>query len=356
MWKRRAQRTVIITIAILVVAAAAAAWLWRDRPSLENIEWEAPVITTVSATDTVTMTWLGVTTLLFDDGETQILIDGFFSRPSLSDILLRRPVDNDAAIINYALDEYRMRRLAAIIPVHSHFDHAMDIGAIANRTSASILGSPSSIEIARGAGVPEDQMILVSGRETYEFGRFEVTLIPSQHAPVGLRGSIPFAGNIDMPVTMPQPVNALREGGSFSVIIAHPQGTAVVQGSAGYSDDALNGIAADVVMLSVGGLETLGMDYAQRYWQALVTSTGARSVYPIHFDDFTKPFGEIVPGPRFLGDLEITVRWFESLRDLWDKDTELFLPEFGAPIAVYVQPLIGPESEPEPESEAASAP
>ena len=84
-----------------------------DRPALDAIDWEAPVITTISATDAVTVTWLGVTTLLFDDGDTQLLIDGFFSRPSLTDILLDRPVDNDAAIINYALDEFRMRRLAA---------------------------------------------------------------------------------------------------------------------------------------------------------------------------------------------------------------------------------------------------
>ena len=30
----------------------------------------------------LTITWYGVATLLFDDGETQVLIDGFFSRPS----------------------------------------------------------------------------------------------------------------------------------------------------------------------------------------------------------------------------------------------------------------------------------
>lgn len=31
----------------------------------------------------VKVTFLGTTTLLFDDGETQLMIDGFFTRPSL---------------------------------------------------------------------------------------------------------------------------------------------------------------------------------------------------------------------------------------------------------------------------------
>ena len=344
MWKQRAQRLSIVIAAVLAVTAATSAWLWNDRPSLDNIDWPAPAIASAAVTDSVTVTWLGVTTLLFDDGETQILIDGFFSRPTLSDILLDRPVTNDAPMINYALDEYRMRRLAAIIPVHSHFDHAMDVGAIANRTSASILGSESTLQIARGAGVPEDQMTTVAVREPYEFGQFRVTLLPSSHAPTGWRGSVIFAGTIDEPLPMPQPVSALREGECYSIIIEHPQGTAVVQGSAGLPDPAVGDVRADVVLLGVGGLESLGVGYAEPYWQSLVTATGAQSVIPIHFDDFTRPFGEVVPGARFLGDLERTVEWLEGFRDKWDNDVSLFMPEFGKPIAIYAQPLAEPES------------
>ncbi len=113
-----------------------------------------------------------MSTLLFDDGETQILIDGFFSRPSLADVVFRAPIESDAAQINYVIDEYRLRRLAAIIPAHSHFDHSMDIGAIANRSSASILGSETTAQIARGAGVPDDQILIAESGVEYTFGRF----------------------------------------------------------------------------------------------------------------------------------------------------------------------------------------
>lgn len=339
MWKQRAKQATLIAVAIVAVAIAAITWLWRDRPSLDGIDWPAPAIASAVVTDSVTVTWLGVTTLLFDDGETQILVDGFISRPSLADIVLDRPVENDAAMINFALDEYRMRRLAAIIPVHSHFDHAMDVGAIANRTSASILGSESTAEIARGAGVPEDQITLVSERQPYEFGRFTVTLFRSRHAPISWRGAVPLAGTIDAPLTMPQPVSTWREGGSYTIVISHPEGTTIVQGSAGFVDNSLRDVAADVIMLGVGGLETLGREYAEQYWQALVTRSGAHGVYPIHFDDFTKPFGEIVPGPKVLGDFAITAEWLDVFRKRWDIDAQLFIPEFGQPIAIYAQPV-----------------
>ena len=338
MWIRRAKWTAGIVVVSLVVAATALILLWRDRPELNNGAWEAPVPASAVAADNVTVTWLGVSTLLFDDGETQILIDGFFSRPSLREIIFDRPVANDAAAVNYALNEYGMRRLAAIIPTHSHFDHAMDVGSIANRSSASILGSASTIAIARGAGVPEDQITLAADGERYTFGRFEITLLPSTHAPIGWRAAVPFAGRIEAPLKMPQPVSAFREGGSYTIVVAHPQGTAVVQGSAGLPDKALEDVPADVVLLGVGGLETLGRDYVVQYWQTLVTATGAHSIYPMHFDDFTRPFGEIVAAPRFLGDLEATAGLFTELRDRWDTNTKLVLPAFGVPMAIYVQP------------------
>jgi L-ascorbate metabolism protein UlaG (beta-lactamase superfamily) len=337
-WLRRARLAVLGACAVFVLIAAILVWLWRDRPSVDNVAWPSPPVPGDN-TGAVTATWLGVTTLLFDDGETQILIDGFFSRPSLFDVLLDRPVDNDAPMVNYALDEFRMRQLAAIIPVHSHYDHAMDVGAVARRSSASVLGSESSANIARGAGVIEDQVVVVSPGEAYEFGNFRVRLLPSGHAPVGWRGSIRFPGTIDEPLEMPQPVSAFREGGSYTVVIEHPEGTTIIQGSAAFREGQLDDIDADVVMLGVGGVGTLGKDYVEKYWQSLVTSTGAHAVYPIHFDDFTKPFGEIVPIPRFLGDFEETAGWLETLRDQWDKDTRLYVPKFGEPIALYEPPL-----------------
>ena len=324
--KRVAIRAVAVVLLLLVVATAALTWLWNTRADLAESGLHAPISDDVQE-GRVTFTWFGVTTLLFDDGETQILIDGFFSRPSFIDTVLNRNVTNDIPMINYVLNEYGMARLAAIIPVHSHFDHAMDIGAIANRSSASIIGSPSTANIARGVGVPEDQIIVAGPGGEFSFGEFTVSLVRSTHAPVGLRGAVPLPGVVDQPLQLPAPITAWREGGSYSIVIAHPEGTTIVQGSAGYVEGALDEVQADVVMLGVGLLEGLGRDYAERYWQSVVTSTGAKRVFPVHFDDYTQPLGEVRLPPRLLDNFVHTSRWLQEFRDTWDRDTLIFLPQ-----------------------------
>lgn len=335
MWLRRIRRALWVAAALLLVAAIALALLWRDRVDLATLGWPAPP---EPAENALSVTWLGVTTVLFDDGQTQILIDGFFSRPSLVDGLLKRPVVNDAATINFAMHEFRMRSLAAIIPLHSHFDHAMDVGAIARRSSASVLGSESTANIARGAGVPDDQVVVVDNGAEYEFGEFKVRLIESRHGPIGWRGSVPLDGTIDAPLEFPTPVQSMRVGTVWSVIVEHPQGTTLVQGSSGFVEGALQGVNVDLALLCTYGLSSLGIEYAEKYWQETVTSTGASAVVPMHFDDFTFAFGEVVPIPRVLDSLETTTQWFEKFRDTWDVETRLYLPEFGKPIAVYAEP------------------
>jgi L-ascorbate metabolism protein UlaG (beta-lactamase superfamily) len=332
--RRYAKRTAVVIVGLLVSLAALATWAWHERADMADTGLHPQVVDNPPDT-AVTATWLGVTTLLFDDGETQILVDGFVSRPTLFESLTRRPVTCDAPMINYVMNEYGINRLAAIIPAHSHYDHAMDVGAIANRSSASILGSESTANIARGYGVPEDQIVVAETGTPYSFGDFTVTLVPSLHAPIGLRGEVPLAGTVDEPLELPAPITAWREGGSFSIVISHPQGTTIVQASAGFREGALDDVQADVVMLGVGLLESLGREYTERYWQALVTSTGATRVFPVHFEDQTRPFGEIVLPPKLIDNFARTVKWLRDMRDTWDRDTQLFLPVFGQPLVLY---------------------
>ena len=339
--KHYAKRTAVVIVGTVALLAALATWAWHTRPDIADTGLHPQVVDAVPES-AVTATWLGVTMLLFDDGETQILVDGFISRPTLLESLSGTPVNCDAPMIDYVMNEFDMRRLAAIIPAHSHYDHAMDVGAIAFRSSASILGSESTANIARGYGVPEDQIVVAEAGALYEFGDFTVTLIPSPHAPIGLRGGVPLDGTVDEPFELPAPITAWREGGSYSIVISHPQGTTLVQGSAGYREGALDDVQADVVMLGVGLLESLGRDYAERYWQALVTSTGAARVFPVHFDDQTRPFGKTELPPKLIDNFVRTARWLKDIRSTWDRDTQIYLPVFGEPLVLY--PEQGPDA------------
>lgn len=342
--KRIATRVLTILAATLAFGALVLTMLWRDRGSLDDVT--IPLAPTSRNVDSpVTLTWLGAATMLFDDGETQILIDGFVSRPTLFQLLTGRPVESDYATINYFLNEYRIRRLAAIIPVHSHFDHAMDVGAIANRSSASVLGSESTAAVARGAGVPADQILVVADQAEYSFGQFTVKFIESNHAPIGLRGSVPLQGTIDEDLHTPAPVTAWREGTSYSIIIAHPSGRTLVQGSGGIKKAALDDVEVDVVMLGTGMVGSLGRDYLEEYWRSTVTNTGARTVIPIHFDDYSKPFGVVELLPNFLDNFVETVELLEEFRSTWDTDTQLYLPVFGEPIPLYPATEAGADPE-----------
>ena len=318
----------------LIAAFALLTWLWQDRAALDSLA--IPVIAKrAPPVDSVTATWFGTSMLVIDDGDTQILIDAYVSRPSALRLLLGRPVKSDAAAINRFLLDHRLDRLAAIVPGHTHFDHSLDLAAIANRSRASIVGSPSAAMIALGSGVPEDRVISVDGEAEYRFGEFVVTLLPSEHGRFGWNASIPLDGRIETPLLQPAPASAYRAGRCFSIVVSHPQGTALIQTSAGFVPDALSDVAVDVVFLGVGMLGSLGRDYAEAYWQNLVTTTGAKRVIPVHFDDYTQPFGTTRLPPNVIDSVAESTRWLDEFRSTWDRNTQLELPAFGEPFALY---------------------
>ena len=91
----------------------------------------------------LTVTWAGVTTLLIDDGESAVMTDGFFSRPSLAEVGLRS-LSPSAPRIDGSLARIGVQRLEAVMPVHTHFDHAMDTAVVAERTGAKVVGGTSA--------------------------------------------------------------------------------------------------------------------------------------------------------------------------------------------------------------------
>ncbi len=333
---RVARIVALVLLIVAVVAIIVVARLWQNKPPVELIGW--PRASVVSEpTDMVTVTWLGASTLLFDDHETQILIDGFFTRVSPVSVALMLPVSSDIATINYALASHRIDRLSAIVPVHSHFDHAMDVGHIANRKpGAVILGSESTINIARGARVPVDQYQILAEGETRQFGDFTIRLLSSRHAPVRYGGRDPwFPETIDEPLEQPASVRAWKQGVVWSVFISHPRGTALIQGSGGYIKNKLKGESADIVMLGIAGLTGLGKNYVRELWNETVEASGASRVIPVHWDDFTAPLGEIRLFPHLVDNILITSDWIDEVIAENGAEITVELPSFGQPIALY---------------------
>ncbi len=332
---RVVRRTALIVLALGVIGAGIGAWLWNDRVEITAVGLPFARVARAGASPAVTVTWLGVTTLLFDDGETRLLTDGFFSRPGVFDLLLDRPVSPDAAGIDRALAVAKISRLAAVMTVHSHYDHAMDAAEVAKRTGALVLGSSSTANLARGAGLAEERIVEISDGETRQFGRFAVQFLRSRHMPMGADGAPPMPGTIDAPLSPPAPISAWREGGSYSISIVHPTGSALVQGSAGYVEGALAGLQADVVFLGIAGLARLGADYTETYWREVVERTGGGRVFPIHYDDFTRPYGDVRAFPRFFDDMERSLDLLSQAAERRDPPIRLELLPFGQPVALF---------------------
>jgi L-ascorbate metabolism protein UlaG (beta-lactamase superfamily) len=255
------------------------------------------------------VTFLGVSSLLFGDGQSALLTDGFFSRPPLVKVAAAR-IAPDAKRIDATLSRAGIGRLDAIIPVHTHFDHGLDSAAIAARTGATLLGSESAAQLGRGGGLPEEQIAVARSPHEQAFGSFTVTLVASAHCPPDR-----YPGAITEPVVPPARADAYRCGEAWSVVVAHASGrSALVQGSAGYVPGALDGRRAEVVYLGVGQLGLLDDDYVNAYWQHTVRAVGARRVVLIHWDDFFRPLDRPLRALPYAGDdLDATMRRLDRL-------------------------------------------
>lgn len=156
----------------------------------------------------LSLTWLGVSTVLIDDGSSALLTDGYFSRPGLARIQFGK-VAPVPARVDGCLARAGISGLAAVVPVHTHIDHVLDSALVAERTGALLVGGESAVNgprprVDRGpAGARHTEPADLVGRLRRDAGRI---------------GALPpdrFPGDITAPVTPrsgPRPTAAAKRG------------------------------------------------------------------------------------------------------------------------------------------------
>lgn len=268
-----------------------------DRPPVDS-SWAVAGDVDI-ADGAVTVRFTGTSTLLFSDGTTSWMTDGWFTRVSPLRLLVGE-IEPDLEAIETGLKHNKVDRLAAVFVLHSHFDHAMDAPEVARRTGAVLLGSESTANIARGWGLPEEQIHVLAEGRAISLGAFTLTPIPSRHFQFPDAGMVARAlDNPDIRKPLVPPVKAFdyRLGAVYQLHVSHPQGTWLIVGSAGFLAGALAAYDADLVFLGVGGLGSQSDEYRQQYWRETVARVRPSRVIPIHWDSLTGPIEGPLRGP-----------------------------------------------------------
>ena len=120
--------------------------------------------------DTIVVRWLGNANFEFAYKGKVYLFDAYFDRTPRSHDIGFKAAD--------------VSKAEAIFVSHAHFDHISDIGPVARKTGAPVIGAPLTAEIAKTLGAPESQIVVAKGGETMKFGDATVEIALAQHSTI----------------------------------------------------------------------------------------------------------------------------------------------------------------------------
>lgn len=263
--------SIFLTVALLAAAGCS------SRPSSPPPPHGTPV-----AVDSVTLTYLGVAGWQLSAGPRTLLVDPYFTRldvDALGGDGGEVPLVPDRA----AIESHAPRHADVILVTHSHYDHLLDVPTIALATGAAVVGTESTLRVARAASVPAQQLVLARGGETFDWSLFHVRVIPALHSLIGMP-TTPIADGVKLPM----PASAYAEGGTLQYLVKSAGRSVLFVGTANFIEHELEGVRPDVAVVAVGAREEVP-DYTCRLMRVL---GGPKLVLTNHFDAFLNRLGD----------------------------------------------------------------
>ena len=292
------------TITLILMITLVIWFLLRPNTDIDNYQSYYHHDAATPRDGAVKITFLGATSLLIDDGETQLMIDGFISRKPLWQVIATK-LATDKIAVDATLNRLQANRLRGLFASHSHYDHALDIAYIAQHTGAKLYGSESTLNIGRGVGLPAAQLQLYEPNKVLYIGQFSITVLPSKHTPTVIGINDDLGEQISAPLKQPVRIGAYKEGGSYDFLIQHGKASFFIKPDTNFIVDALDNIRADVLLLGTAMLGKQRPEFQQLFYDETVGKIHPQLVIPIHWDNFFQPLSEhLVALPWVTDDLK----------------------------------------------------
>jgi L-ascorbate metabolism protein UlaG (beta-lactamase superfamily) len=261
-----------------------------------------------------TLDWLGCATFRLALGDLVVFLDAYIDRVDGADGPGMSADDVQAA--------------DWILVGHSHFDHLWGAERIAKRTGATIVGSYETVRVMAAQGVPESQLMAVSGGERIALGDdVFATVYPSLHSCVWSHRQMPESdvtciGDVGLTyqeqmrrfgqlatwlqTLSPEVHQHLRasqqgargDGHTLIYLVDSPGGSLLFQDTSGYWTGILDGLRPDVAILAAAGRGNVDGDPVQGSLAQFLGRQAAllepRRVLLCHHDDWLPGFSRAI--------------------------------------------------------------
>lgn len=224
--------------------------------------------------------WLGVGGVMLTDGKTTLLFDPVITKPGLSHWLFNQELVPDREAVKERLKLWNVSGAQALFISHTHFDHASDVGIVAELTGATVYGGPS-LQTLVNYQAPKVPFAMVGNQDTVPVGDFRVTFFKRRHAPIIQwadwhfhEGPIPkdFSGKFWQ----------FWGGETWSYFVEHPQGNTLIDQGSRFVEE-FRPIAGKVKNYFMGVANKKSIEAVMKENLGILRPT---NVFPIHFDFF----------------------------------------------------------------------
>jgi len=223
--------------------------------------------------------WLGTAGFRIAWQDHVLLVDPYFSRPSMRAVFGRQALARRPDPLTPAFD-----RVDAVLVGHTHFDHALDVPDVARQYDCRVYGSRSLRHLMGLHGCAERAVEVEFGR-LYEVGPFEVSFVASEHSKLLLGLKVPSAGELCCESLDQLTGSGYRCGQVYGIHIRAGDTTFYHQGSANLIDDAVVHRGVDYFLCGISG-----RGFTRDYVSRILSRLQPKVVVPTHYDDFFAPF------------------------------------------------------------------